>query len=75
MQEQKRERRIRDKLRMKAKCAKLYPRDTKRRDADNLAVCSCWMCGNPRKFFAEETMQERRMRHLSVIAEIDAELL
>jgi len=75
MQEQKRERRIRDKLRMKAKCAKLYPRDPKRRDADNLAVCSCWMCGNPRKFFAEETMQERRMRLLSVIAEIDAELL
>lgn len=22
--------------------------------------CSCWMCGNPRKFFGELTMQERK---------------
>ena len=22
--------------------------------------CSCWMCGNPRKFFGEETMQEKK---------------
>lgn len=21
--------------------------------------CSCWMCGNPRKYFKELTMQER----------------
>lgn len=25
------------------------------------AACSCWMCGNPRKFFGERTVQERRM--------------
>lgn len=24
------------------------------------ANCSCWMCGNPRKFFGEPTMQEKR---------------
>lgn len=24
------------------------------------AMCSCHMCGNPRKFFGEPTMQERR---------------
>jgi hypothetical protein len=24
------------------------------------AACSCWMCGNPRKYFGERTVQERR---------------
>ncbi len=24
------------------------------------AVCSCWMCGNPRKYGGERTVQERR---------------
>jgi hypothetical protein len=24
------------------------------------AICSCWMCGNPRKWFGERTVQERR---------------
>lgn len=23
--------------------------------------CSCWMCGNPRKYFGELTVQERRV--------------
>ena len=23
--------------------------------------CSCWMCGNPRKWFKQPTIQERRM--------------
>ncbi|WP_152389715.1 hypothetical protein [Azotobacter salinestris] len=23
-------------------------------------VCSCWMCGNPRRYWGELTMQERR---------------
>ncbi|MFZ6642382.1 hypothetical protein ACO0LL_21845 [Undibacterium sp. TC4M20W] len=23
-------------------------------------TCSCYMCGNPRKYFKERTMQERR---------------
>ena len=22
--------------------------------------CSCWMCGNPRRYFGEPTLQERR---------------
>jgi len=22
--------------------------------------CSCWMCGNPRKWFGKRTVQERR---------------
>lgn len=28
--------------------------------ADHLASCSCWMCGNPRKYFGLKTMQELR---------------
>ena len=23
-------------------------------------LCSCWMCGNPRKYFNEMTIQEKR---------------
>lgn len=26
--------------------------------ADTATVCSCWMCGNPRKYFGEITRQE-----------------
>ena len=25
------------------------------------AMCSCWMCGNPRKYFGKRTIQERRL--------------
>jgi hypothetical protein len=28
--------------------------------ASTPAVCSCWMCGNPRKYDNERTIQERR---------------
>jgi len=28
--------------------------------AKNNTVCSCWMCGNPRKYFEELTVQERK---------------
>lgn len=24
--------------------------------------CSCWMCGNPRRYFNQPTLQERRQR-------------
>ncbi|CAH2801603.1 MAG: hypothetical protein CBARDMAM_4422 [uncultured Caballeronia sp.] len=27
---------------------------------DTPAPCSCWMCGNPRRYFRERTIQERR---------------
>jgi len=30
------------------------------RQYDQLKSCSCWMCGNPRKFVGERTIQERR---------------
>jgi len=28
--------------------------------ADNMQICSCYCCGNPRKYFDELTVQERR---------------
>jgi hypothetical protein len=31
--------------------------------------CSCAMCGNPRKFFNEKTIQERRFEQEKLIAE------
>ena len=27
---------------------------------NNLQVCSCWMCGNPRRYFGDPTLRERR---------------
>ena len=27
--------------------------------AKNNTVCSCWMCGNPRKYFGQVTRQEK----------------
>jgi hypothetical protein len=27
---------------------------------DTPTPCSCWMCGNPRKYLGERTVQERR---------------
>jgi hypothetical protein len=28
--------------------------------AKNNTVCSCWMCGNPRKYLRQLTVQERK---------------
>ncbi|HEV2763516.1 MAG TPA: hypothetical protein VGV38_11110 [Pyrinomonadaceae bacterium] len=28
-------------------------------------LCSCWMCGNPRKYFDEPTLRERRAQENS----------
>jgi hypothetical protein len=30
------------------------------RQANHLASCSCWMCGNPRRWNGERTLRERR---------------
>ncbi|MTH94752.1 hypothetical protein E1297_01780 [Roseibium sp. RKSG952] len=46
--------------RMKRKARRLYPHDEKGTLSDHLASCSCYMCGNPRKYFGERTLQERR---------------
>jgi hypothetical protein len=45
--------------RYKAKARKLYPHDPQATLANHLAVCSCPMCGNPRRHFQEKTRQER----------------
>jgi len=68
--EKSRERRIRDKQRMKAKAKWVaknswgYKPDNLERaikHADYLAVCSCDMCGNPRRHFGQRTLQEVRV--------------
>jgi len=47
--------------RMKKKAKRIYFwNDNPEKYADNLAVCSCPMCGNPRKHFHQETLQEKR---------------
>lgn len=32
---------------------------------DTPTPCSCWMCGNPRYYFHERTIQERRWMQLA----------
>lgn len=48
--------------RMKARAAKIGKRQgwirSKILCAEHMASCSCWMCGNPRKYFGEPTIQE-----------------
>ena len=46
--------------RMKAKALRVYPHDPMAKAADHLAVCSCMMCGNPRRRWGSVTMQEMR---------------
>ena len=63
------------KARMKRRAKRLYERIFRGVDierygnkelehyGDNISVCSCWMCGNPRRFFTGDekiTMQERK---------------
>lgn len=31
-----------------------------RRRRDTRVPCSCWMCGNPRKFYGSKTIQEKK---------------
>lgn len=63
-QETKRERRRRDLLRMKAKAVRYHKSngwgDPARvhKHAEYLAVCSCSMCGNPRRWFGLRTRAE-----------------
>lgn len=47
---------------MQAKARRLYPHDPHARDANHLAACSCWMCGNPRRYKMGETIAESRAR-------------
>lgn len=33
-----------------------------KRHADNMKSCSCWACGNPRKMFLDDTLQEKKFK-------------
>ena len=69
-QENKRERRRRDYLRMKDRARRVQARwwgsnntdpdldEASGRLANDLKCCSCYMCGNPRKWWNELTFQE-----------------
>jgi len=73
-QEKKRERRRRDFLRMKNRAHKVqtewwagfsYTEDeidiASSKLANNIKVCSCYMCGNPRKWWRKsKTIQEKK---------------
>ncbi len=71
-QEKKRERRRRDYLRMKDRARRVQAHwwgtyhtdpdldEASGRLANDIKCCSCYMCGNPRKWFNELTFQERK---------------
>ena len=59
MKDTKRARRRRHHRRMKAKARRVYPHDHAAKAANHLKVCSCWMCGNPRRY-GETPIAERR---------------
>ena len=40
---------------------KIYPHDEQAKLANHLKSCSCHMCGNPRKIWNADTIQEMRM--------------
>lgn len=61
--EKKRERRRRDLWRMKAKARRIHPEKAKAAWwADYLAVCSCALCGNPRRYWKSERLTPRERR-------------
>ena len=50
--------------RMLKRAKAIYGESLGRRLANHLKPCSCWMCGNPRRFFKGKdklTLQERRV--------------
>lgn len=61
--------------RMKVKAKRKYPSDPRATHyADNLALCSCVLCGNPRRFAKGAqrlTVQERRIIEDIVAGEDD----
>ena len=64
MENTKRARRRQDQRRMKAKARRVYPHDRAAKAANHLKVCSCWMCGNPRRY-GETPIAERRCNEIN----------
>jgi hypothetical protein len=57
-------------IREKAKAALVGSCNLARRvgiHANTGATCSCWMCGNPRKYLGEVSLQERSARLLEQV--------
>lgn len=42
----------------KREARKIYPHDVQATWANHLQGCSCHMCGNPRKYWKQRTIQE-----------------
>ncbi len=71
--EPKRARRRRDLFRMKAKARRLRPdKPDAGRWADYLKVCSCFRCGNPRRYWHELTVQEKRALQVKAATDLGA---
>ena len=62
--EEKRARRRRDLQRMKAKARKVYPHDARATGAEHLAMCSCRMCGNPRRHGEGDKFSDAKKRYV-----------
>lgn len=60
MYPENRSRRRADLARMKAKAMRIYRQPASYKLANHIAHCSGMCCGNPRRWFGELTMQERR---------------
>lgn len=57
--------RLKQKRRFYWGCARDLAKEPKQLSmaVDTPTPCSCWMCGNARKWFGEATLQERRLKH------------
>ena len=72
--ELKRDRRRRDKDRMKAKAVRIRPDVAKAAfRADYLKACSCWMCGNWRRYTKTDRLTKQERLSLTHLAEFQAE--
>jgi hypothetical protein len=55
---------------MKKKAKEVYPWMSEAvKLADHLKSCSCLMCGNPRKWWKEPSLSERRFKSISIDTE------
>ena len=56
----KRAQRRHDLDKRKKRARHIYPHDRDGKLANHLAICSCPICGNPRRHFGQRTIQEIR---------------
>lgn len=59
--------RRRKKAALKNKAKKIYPwMSEPERLADHLKSCSCLICGNPRKWWKQDTLKEKQFKSVSI---------